>query len=198
MEHLTRDELTRILAQAKAHRARDWVMILVAFSHGLRASELLSLTPANFADGFVTVQRLKGSNKTTQALLEDPDPLLNERAAVDAWLDRHRALHNLNGARQRLFPMSRQNFWYLMQTYCRRAGIPAHKAHPHVLKHSIAMLTIGSAGIENVRQYLGHKSIASTGSYLKVNDEAASAAIASARHNENFYRPLRPRDKVKV
>ena len=43
-----------------------------------------------------------------------------------------------------------------------------------------AMQTIRSAGIENVRTYLGHKSIASTGSYLQVDDDAASRAIAGA------------------
>jgi hypothetical protein len=42
------------------------------------------------------------------------------------------------------------------------------------------MQTIRSAGIENVRTYLGHKSIASTGSYLQVDDDAASRAIAGA------------------
>lgn len=42
------------------------------------------------------------------------------------------------------------------------------------------MQTIHSAGIENVRQYLGHKSMSSTGEYLKVTDEAASAAIREA------------------
>ena len=34
-------------------------------------------------------------------------------------------------------------------------------------------------GIENVRQYLGHKSLASAGGYLPVRDEEASAAFGS-------------------
>jgi integrase len=42
------------------------------------------------------------------------------------------------------------------------------------------MMTIHDAGIENVRQWLGHKSIASTGAYLRVTDEAASRAIGKA------------------
>jgi hypothetical protein len=42
------------------------------------------------------------------------------------------------------------------------------------------MLTIRTAGIENVRAYLGHKSIASTGAYLKVDDETASKAVGAA------------------
>jgi len=36
---------------------------------------------------------------------------------------------------------------------------------------------IKEAGIEGVRQYLGHKSISSTGVYLKVDDAQASAAV---------------------
>ena len=67
-----------------------------------------------------------------------------------------------------------------MQRYAAEAGIPARKRHPHVLKHTIAMQTIHSAGIENVRQYLGHKSISSTGSYLKRTDAEAAIAIGDA------------------
>jgi site-specific recombinase XerD len=42
------------------------------------------------------------------------------------------------------------------------------------------MQTIQAAGIENVRQYLGHKSISSTGAYLKVSDSEAAAAVGLA------------------
>jgi integrase len=45
------------------------------------------------------------------------------------------------------------------------------------------MQTIPTAGIENVRAYLGHKSISSTGAYLKVDDDVASRAIAGAMNN---------------
>jgi hypothetical protein len=43
-----------------------------------------------------------------------------------------------------------------------------------------AMQTIKAAGIENVRQYLAHKSIASTGAYLRVTDADASSAVTAA------------------
>ena len=50
-----------------------------------------------------------------------------------------------------------------------------------VLKHTIATLSLNSsAKIHEVRQHLGHKSGASTMEYLKVSDEAASAAITKA------------------
>lgn len=177
MEHLTRDQLRGLLFEARVHRERDWVLFLVSFWHGLRATEAISLTPANFTDGFLTVQRLKGSLRTTQPLVEDPDDLLNERAAIEAWIQKHAADRSA-----RLFPISRVQFYRLMRCYGRAAGLPQHLCHPHVLKHSIAMQSIHQAGIENVRQYLGHKSISSTGAYLKVSDQAASAAIGDALH----------------
>src|SRR6202030_3688041 len=123
---------------------------------------------------YLTIQRLKGSEKTVQPLVEDAEELLNERVAVERWLESHKALHAGDGYRKRLFPISRVQFFRLFRRYGREAGLPRHLCHPHVLKHSIAMQSIPLAGIENVRQYLGHKSIASTGRYLKVSDEAAS------------------------
>lgn len=47
-------------------------MILVTFRHGLRATEVVSLTRDNFADGYLDVQRLKGSNRTVQVLAVPP------------------------------------------------------------------------------------------------------------------------------
>lgn len=162
-----------LLAQARAVRERDWLMILVAFCHGLRASEVVALTPDNIKDGHLDVQRLKGSNRTVQPLIEHPNPLLNERAGVFEYVQ------GMPG-NQRLFLITRERFWQIVQRHGEDAGIPKHKRHPHALKHSIAMQMIGIAGIENTRQYLGHKSISSTGEYLKTTDEAASTAARRA------------------
>ncbi|SRR5216684_4457337 len=173
MQHLSKDELLALLREAKASRERDWLMILVGFWHGLRASEVTGLKRDAVRDGHLIVQRLKGSMRTVQPLVEHADPLLNERQPLIDF-----ALKSNFTAP--LFPICRQQFWRLVQKHAKAAGIPEHKAHPHVLKHSIAMQTIGSAGIENVRQYLGHKSISSTGAYLKVSDADASKAIRGA------------------
>jgi type 1 fimbriae regulatory protein FimB len=173
LEHLSKPQLKALLAAAREHSERDWLMILVAFSHGLRASEVVGIKTHDVKDGHLTVKRLKGSNRTTQALVSDTDPLLSERQPMIDW-----ALKT--PPNQRLFRVSRITFWRAVQRHAKTAGIPAHLAHPHILKHSIAMQTIDEAGIENVRQYLGHKSISSTGAYLKVDDGQASAAVARA------------------
>ena len=148
-------------------------MILVAYYHGLRASEVVALTVGCVVDGMLTVQRLKGSMKTTQPLLAHSDPLLDERNGLFYFT------RGMVGT-QTLFPIGRQHFWRLIQRYAKAAGVPKHKAHPHVLKHTIAMQIIGEAGIENTRQWLGHREISSTGAYLKVTDEEAARAVLGA------------------
>jgi integrase/recombinase XerD len=173
VQSLSKDELRALLLEAKAARERDWLMILVTFWHGLRASEVIGIKRDDIANGYLTVRRLKGSLKTIQVLVDDPDPLLNERAGLLEYTRRF-------VGNQNLFNISRQQFFRLVQRYARSAGLPGHKQHPHMLKHSIAMQSIHTAGIENVRQHLGHKSIASTGAYLKVSDSDATSAVVKA------------------
>lgn len=176
MDALTKAELRSLLAAARAdrrHGERNWLMILVAYSHGLRATEVVRLQKDALVDGHLSVRRLKGSLPTTQPFVADVDPLFNERVGLYAFLD---SLHG----KQKLFPVTRQHFWRIVQRAAQAAGIPERKRHPHVLKHTIAMQVIHGAGIENTRQYLGHKSMASTGAYLKVTDAEASSAVGRA------------------
>jgi integrase/recombinase XerD len=173
MEHLSNAEFLALLAAAKASRERDWLMILVGYWHGLRASEVVGLTAGSIVDGHITVARLKGSLKTCQPLVKHADPLLDEASGLFEFT---REMHS----NQRIFPVGRVQFWRLVQKYAKVAGISKRNGHPHILKHSIAMQSIHSAGVENLRQYLGHKSMASTGAYLKVDDAEASSAVAGA------------------
>jgi len=170
MMHLQKDQLLTLLRTAKEHSERDWLLFTVAYLHGLRISEVLSLTPSNVRDGFLAVQRLKGSLKTVQPLVTHVEPLLNERPALE------QIVQGL-APDQRIFRnLDRVQSWRLMQKYGQKAGLPEHLLHPHTLKHTAGMATI-SKGIEFTRQYLGHKSISSTGSYLRVSDLAASQAV---------------------
>lgn len=173
IQSLTRDQLKALLRAAKAKRDRDYLMIWLAFMHGLRASEVIRLRRDNFSGEHLTVQRLKGSLRTTQRLVRHSDSTLDGRKILFDFL------LNLRG-NQRLFPVTRVRFWQIVQEHAATARIPEHLRHPHVLKHSIAMQTIETAGIQNVRQHLGHKSISSTGEYLKVSDAQADAAVEGA------------------
>jgi len=170
---LTRDELLALLGRARAYNEQHWLLLLVTFAHGLRATEAVNLRKSNFRDGYLVLQRLKGSNKTVQPLVSHANELLDEDTALTLYIATLRS-------NDKLFDITRHGFLWLMKKLGAQAGIPAHKCHPHVLKHTTAMLSIKSAGIENVRVYLGHRSIASTGEYLKVSQADASRAFAAA------------------
>ena len=170
MRYLTQDEIKALIREIPNERFK--LAIKVGFCHGVRVSELINLTREDIKDGYVKVRRLKGSMTTIQPYVKHSDPELDESEGLTK-------LYGTLKFRERLFPMTRNGIFKLMQRAGTRAGIPKHKLHPHSLKHSCAMLSIDKLGIQNVRQYLGHRSISSTGEYLKVSDEEASRAFAA-------------------
>jgi integrase len=168
MKFLTKDELSAMLGQAMKSGPLDHLMILIAFNHGFRVSEVLSLTSKNFVDGHVIMQRLKGSCKTIQRLLP------NEVAPIQALLA-HR------GVGERIFPFDRTTAWRHVKAIGIAAGIEAFKCFPHGLKHTSAVLGLkGGMTLPEIQTRLGHKSGASTMAYLRVDDETADKAFAAA------------------
>jgi integrase len=177
MKSLTHSELYSLLAVARRHSERDWLMLYVTFSHGLRVSEVVGgydkngnyrhgIGKRNILGGYLVTHRLKGSRKTTQPLLD------NEREALQ------RLAATCDGE---FFPMSRQTFWRKMQAYGAEAGIPQFKAHPHALRHSAGRLGfIGGMQIPDIQKYLGHISGANTLIYLESSEEEACGAFAAA------------------
>jgi integrase len=84
---LTPEEITKVLAIASESK-RNLAMILFAYRHGMRASEVcdLRLADVDLKNGQITIRRLKGSLTTTQPLSDLPgQPLLSERRVLRAW-----------------------------------------------------------------------------------------------------------------
>src|SRR5579871_1354446 len=63
-------ELVRLLKAARERSIRDWTMLLVAYCHGLRASEVcgLRMEDIDLRPGTIRCRRLKGSLETVQTL----------------------------------------------------------------------------------------------------------------------------------
>src|SRR5450759_3128214 len=70
MMYLEPDEVLTVLRVAKAKGTRSWAMLLVAYKHGMRASDVcnLRLGDVDLKNGSIVVDRLKGSLRTTQAV----------------------------------------------------------------------------------------------------------------------------------
>jgi len=188
MIHLEPDEVLSVLRAARKKGAREWAMLVLAYKHGMRASEIcnLRLTDIDLKNENVVVERLKGSLRTTQALTEHRgEPLLNELRAVREWL----RLRPSDGSdylftSQKGGRLHRSQFFRLFREIARNAGLTLEKQHPHVLKHSIAShLVSANVNLALVKQQLGHKSIGSTMRYISMTDQQASKATAAALMN---------------
>ena len=185
MEHLEPAEVLAVLRAAKAKGAREWAMIVTAYKHGMRASEVCNLrvNDVDLKNGNIVVERLKGSLRTTQAVTEHRgEPLLNEHRALREWLrERPDDGSDYLFTSQKGGRLDRTQFFRLFQAIAAEAGLPAGKRHPHALKHSLAShLVTANVNLALVKQQLGHKSIGSTMRYVTTNDHQASKATATA------------------
>jgi integrase len=185
MTFLTPDETLIVLKAARERSTRDWAMILLAYRHGLRASEVcgLKLSDIDLKVGSISIRRLKGSMQTVQPLYAHRgQPLLDELSALRAWLRERRSDgSDFLFTSQKGGKLDRTQFFRLFQAIAETAGLPFEKRHPHVLKHSLAShLVAGNVNLALIRQALGHRSINSTMQYIGTSDgQAAEAAHAA-------------------
>ena len=185
ISYMTAEQLDRFLRAAKEYGPREHAMFLFAVAHGARASEIanLKLSDINFGNEQVHIARLKGSLPSTQALLKvKGNSLFDEKAALKAWL----AIRKPDAGdyvfnSQKSIQLNRVTVFKLFREIAKRAGLGDSLQHPHVLKHTAAMLLVQQgANAFLIRQALGHKSFDSTLAYVNPSDADASAALAKA------------------
>jgi integrase/recombinase XerD len=160
---------------------RDLAMLRLLWATGMRVGELVTLNVADvdLANARVRVvgrgnreRKLPLDNATLDGLrlyLNDSRPYLvrnmpNEPALV---------------VNQRGMRLTRQGFWLVMKGIVRDAGLP-RMITPHTLRHSFATLQIGEGrGLEELRQLLGHASIATTQIYSQLAGQSPDVAVPS-------------------
>jgi type 1 fimbriae regulatory protein FimB len=184
MKALSHDEVLKVL-KAASDNPRDLAMILIAFRHGMRASEVcgLELKDVDLKNSEITIRRLKGSLKTTQPLADlQGQPLLSEKRVLRAWLaERGDHPSKYVFVSQKSGKMHRSQFYRVFSTAAEKAGLPKDKRHPHCLKHSLGVALVeANVNLAVIKQALGHKSIASTAIYTVPTDEQAGRAVIAA------------------
>jgi type 1 fimbriae regulatory protein FimB/type 1 fimbriae regulatory protein FimE len=163
-EHLTEREIDELVEAAKGNRwgQRDATMILIAFRHGLRASELCGLqwSDVEFETGTLHLRRAKGGTAATHPLLGDELRALRslKRDAKSPFVF----------VSERGAPFTVSGFAKLVE----RAGVEAKlpfKCHPHMLRHATGYaLANRGTDTRTLQAYLGHRSIQSTVRYTEL------------------------------
>ena len=155
-EYLTPKEVERLIAAAKKSRRRygmrDATMILVAFRHGLRVSELCTLTwdQIDFSHGLIHVRRMKNGISSMHQLGGEEMRSL-------------RALKREDGASRYVFmtergaPMTAAGFRKMLSRLAVIAKFQ-FSVHPHMLRHACGFkLANDGRDTRALQHYLGHK-----------------------------------------
>lgn len=175
VHYLNREEMQALLDAPPSDTregVRDRAMLYLAYSAGLRVSELVGLHLENLSLSPRPVIHVLGKGRRERSL-----PLWRETAtALRAWL----ALRPTGQAPEvflnaRRAAMTRSGFEYVLgkhvQTAAQRCqSLLTKKVSPHCLRHSCAMMILQSTGdIRKVALWLGHASIQTTEMYLRAD-----------------------------
>ena len=166
-EYLTEAEVERLLRATRSNRwgHRDATMILVAYRHGLRASELTGLRwdQVDFRTATLHVRRVKQGSPSTHPIIGDELRMLRR-------LQREQEPKSpFVFTSERGSPFTTAGFARMVE----RAGEQARlsfKAHPHMLRHACGFaLAAKGHDTRALQAYLGHKNIQHTVRYTELS-----------------------------
>jgi site-specific recombinase XerD len=166
-EHLTPDEVERLIAAAKECRwgHRDSTMLLVAYRHGMRVSELTDLRwdQIDFSTANLHVRRAKKGTPATHPILGDE--LRSLRRLQREQMPKSPFVFTS----ERGGPFTTAGFARIVSAAAQRAGLEI-KAHPHMLRHACGFkLANDGHDTRALQAYLGHKNIQHTVCYTELS-----------------------------
>ena len=166
-EYLTEAEVERLMAATRGNRHghRDATMILVAYRHGLRASELIDLRwdQVELRTASLHVRRLKQGTPSTHPIIGD------ELRALRRLRREQEPKSPFVFTSERGAPFTSAGFARMLE----RAGTEAKfgfKPHPHMLRHACGY-ALANKGHDTraLQAYLGHKNIQHTVRYTELS-----------------------------
>ena len=166
-EYLTPSEVEKLMAAAGAverYGHRDATLLLLAYRHGLRVSELVSLRwdQVDLKHGLLHVKRLKNGTPSTHPL-RGPELRALRKLQREQTLAGGYAFTSERGG-----PMTTDNVRKMMQRAGKKARI-SFPVHPHMLRHATGYkLANDGHDTRAIQHYLGHKNIQHTVRYTEL------------------------------
>jgi type 1 fimbriae regulatory protein FimB/type 1 fimbriae regulatory protein FimE len=165
-EYLTDSEVDRLIKAAGRNRYghRDATMILVAYRHGLRVAELVTLRwdAIDFGHGRLHVSRVKGSSESVHPLSG------RELRALRRLKREQEPASSFIFTSERGAPFAPAGFRKMIARLGVAAGFD-FPVHPHMLRHACGYkLANDGHDTRSLQDYLGHKNIQHTVRYTKL------------------------------
>src|SRR5215813_1226732 len=164
--YLTEREVEQLIDAARQHGRyghRDATMVLLAYRHGLRASELVDLqwSQVELDAGRLHVRRSKRGTPSVH-------PLQGDEIRALRRLRREQEASPFVFTSERGGPMSSKAWGNHFERLGKRAGMPL-QVFPHMLRHACGF-ALANAGHDTraLQAYLGHKNIQHTVRYTEL------------------------------
>ncbi len=152
---------------------RDKAILEVAYSSGLRVSELLNLKMSNLFFGDEVIRVLgKGSKQRIVPVGRSAMKWVTEYLKTGRpFLEKKMKSENFVFLNKRGTKLSRMGIWKIFSRYSTEAGINKD-IHPHTFRHTFAThLLEGGADLRAVQEMLGHTDISTTQIYTHIDRE---------------------------
>jgi integrase/recombinase XerD len=203
VKHLTQDEMQAILDApdpSTRYGVRDRAMLYLAFTGGLRVSELVGLkvSDATFRAGYVDIRVMgKGRKQRILTLWKSVAASLRTWLSIRGDVNVPELFINANAQF-----LTRTGFKHILKKHVSAAAqkcssLKAKRVSPHVCRHTCALNILQATGdIRKVALWLGHESVKTTEAYLRADPsekrEILEAALPPALKRGSF----RPADKL--
>ncbi|MXY68103.1 MAG: tyrosine-type recombinase/integrase [Acidobacteriia bacterium] len=156
---------------------RDYAMCLLMATYGLRASEVaaLQLDSLLWRSGQIRLDRPKGRKPLALPLTDEVGTALVDYLRHGRPRSQHRRV--FLGSRQPVVPLRPGAVRAAFRRRVQRSGTGFPDAGTHCVRHSLAIHLLRSdVSIESIGGLLGHRSLVTTGQYLRLDDNALRAA----------------------
>jgi type 1 fimbriae regulatory protein FimB/type 1 fimbriae regulatory protein FimE len=170
-KYLLPAEVETLIATARKlsrHGHRDATMILIAYRHGLRASELVTLEwhQIELDGGRLHVRRAKNGTPSVHPIRGDEIRELRRLKREQGPSSSSYVFISERGA-----PMTAMGFYLLIQRLGKAAAMP-FPVHPHMLRHACGYkLANDGHDTRSLQHWLGHKNISNTTVYTAMSPD---------------------------
>ena len=180
---MSTDAIKQLLASVDSsvdEGLRHLALLSLMYDSACRVQEIIGLNVMDFHAGQCCRIYVhgKGNKYRSIPLLSETEKIVSKYIKRFCLMPDSPLFCNKNGER-----LTRQGIRYIIQKYSKMAnenmpGIIEGSAYPHILRHSKATHLVNSGvNIYNVRDFLGHESVATTQIYLTTNPEVTRKAI---------------------